>query len=180
MNERYDRPPKSTPADWDRLDDEAAPVHERSIAMVNLCADGYSAKLVPHAEAWLEHASPLLRESGVKLLLLWRSSTAHVPVILKMLHTDPSWWVRPAIARLLVGDWILGAENRDEILGHLVRQLEVDEDEDAQMGIYGALLEALIPKVADRPKLPSDARGWDRDRDVDWSLLAPWRASNAG
>lgn len=180
MSKHRGRPPKSSPADWSLLDDENAPVHERSSAMTNLCADGHSADLVPHAEQWLKHAQPLLRETGVKLLLLWRGSTEHLPIIFEMLHNDPSWWVRPAIAELLVNEQAFTAETRDEILRHVVRQLEADEDADAQMGIYGALLEALIPKRADRPKLPSDARGWDRERDVDWSLLAPWRESDPG
>lgn len=176
MKRHRGSPPKSASADWSLLEDQDAPVHERSSAMTRLCADGHSAKLVPQAEAWLEHPQPLLRETAVKLLLLWRGSTQHLPVIFEMLHTDPSWWVRPAIADYLVGEWVFTSETRDDILRHIVQQLEVDEDADAQMGLYRALLKAFIPKRADRPKLPSDARAWDRDRDVDWSLLGPWRA----
>lgn len=173
------RPPKSTPGDWQLLDDENAPVHERASAMTNLCADGHSERLVRHAEAWLTHEKPLLRMTGAKLLLLWRGSTEHLPVAFEMLHADPSWWVRPGVADLLIGRSIFNPQTGDEIMCHLVQQLEAEQDDDVQLRIYEVLLRALFPQRADRPKVPSDADRWDRQRDVDWALLAPWRDSAA-
>lgn len=169
---------KSTPADWGLLHDESAPVADRASVLSHLCADGHMVKLLGVAEAWLTHREPLLRHEGLKVLLLRHGSVAHLPHAFRALHDDPKWWVRDGAADLLVGDWILGPQTGDEIVRHLVQQLEVDEDEDAQMGIYEALLKALIPRRADRPKLPSDADKWDRARDVDWALLAPWASAS--
>ncbi len=173
-------PGKSRPEDWDLLADESAAPHDREGAMLRLCADGHATRLIPHAEAWLGHPAPLLREAALTVLLLWRGSPERLPPAFAILHGDPHWRVRISAAALLGGLSGSFPETRDEILRHLVMQLEADEDEDAQMGIYEALLKALIPERADRPKLPGDARGWDRARDVDWSLLAPWRGPTAG
>lgn len=175
MISRRQRHTKASPRDWVCLVDEQAAPDERASSMLKLCADGHLEKLVPVAEEWLRHHQPLLRHKAMQVLMIWQESARHLPKVFEKLHHDPTWWVRAGAASLLVGDWILRDDNRDEILSHLVHQLEVDDDEDAQMAIYEDLLKAIIPDRSQRPELPDEAHGWDRARDVDWSLLAPWR-----
>lgn len=162
-------------ANWVLLIDESADPIERTFALGRLRRLGHIDALVPQAEAWLTNPSPHLRSEALQFLTIFNASDRHLPAAFAILHHDPSWWVRAGAARDLVGRWMFTENTRDEILCHLVQQLEVDDDEDAQMSIYGSLLEVLIPDRDKRPRLPSDTHGWDRARDVDWSLLAPWR-----
>ena len=161
---------KQRPGDEQLLHDETANVAERASALLRLAADGRS-DLIPVAKAWLEHDDVLLRSEGINMLLSFWRLEEMVPKVVEMLHHDLDSDVRTMAADALSTFVRRTEAQKDYILGEIVAQLEREDDPISQLSIYEALLDHVLP-IDQHPKLPYH---FNRDTDVNWDLLAPWR-----
>jgi hypothetical protein len=162
---------KQRPGDEKLVHDETADPVERASALMRLAADGRT-DLVDTAIAWLSHPESMLRSEAVtKLLVFWRREN-QFSAVLDLLYQDPDPDVRVAAACALSTFIEPVPSHRDEVLRALVHQLEQEDDRAAQACYYEELLRHILPKgtVPDVPHL------FDRERDVDWELLRPWRS----
>jgi hypothetical protein len=161
---------KQRPGDERLLYDESADEVDRASALLRLAADG-RADLVSVAQAWLTHDNVTLRAEGINMLLsFWRRADA-VPAALDLLHHDPEPDVRAMAAGALSSFVKITQSDRDHILAELVEQLEREEDPIVQHSLYETLLPHVAPGADHR--LPHH---FDRERDVNWELLRPWRS----
>jgi HEAT repeat protein len=173
---------KHLPGDEQLIHDESADVVERASAFSRLASDGVRS-IRPVAVEWLAHEDPLLRGEAIGKLITYWEEDADVEAGLLMLAGDPAWDVRSSAAYSL-GSYLFRSEaleNREpkhkrRILAALIRQLETDPDDFVQAACYEALVRALVPGGAS----PTLSDPFDREREVDWDLLAPWREQPPG
>lgn len=165
---------KQRPGDEQLVHDESGDPVDRASALMRLAADGRT-DLVDTAIAWLSHPESMLRSEAITMLLVFWRRENEFSAVLDLLHQDPDPDVRGAAAGALSTYLNYAPAHRDEVLRALVQQLEQEDDPAAQAGYYEELLRHILPRGT-APKIP---HLFDRERDVDWELLRPWRdASN--
>lgn len=171
-------PRKARPGDERLLHDTTADWGERSAALSRLAADGRRDLVEPVARHWLQDPDPCLASEGLShLLIYWRDSPrAHeyVEVAIRWLKTSEHWNMRSTAASSLGTFLERTSRYADEIIPALLTALEQDKDESVQEACYEALLQHVAPGESAVLKAP-DKILFDRDRDVQWDLLAPLR-----
>jgi hypothetical protein len=162
---------KQRPGDEQLVHDESADPVDRASALMRLAADGRT-DLVDTAIAWLSHPESMLRSEAItKLLVFWRREN-QFSTVLDLLHHDPDPDVRAAAACALSTYIEHAPSHGDEVLRALVHQLEHEDDRAAQACYYEELLRHILPREA----VPDIPHLFERERDVDWELLRPWRS----
>jgi hypothetical protein len=162
---------KSTP-DHDRLlgDERADPV-DRVEAMRCIAADRLM-HLEPQVAELLEHANDMLREQAISTLVMQWQLANYVPVALRMLTGDPSPSARGRAANVLAEFVRYTALEKDTIVAALIHALKNDPHEYVYTDAYHGLVRILAPERKSST-LPDPI---DRERDIDWTLLAPYSA----
>ena len=168
---------KQHPGDLQLIRDESGNVADRASALYRLAidclrfGDNDREMLVAFTKEWLSHREPMLRAEAVTLLLRVWELDDQLWVVIDRLHNDEDPSVR-SNAALSLSFYLENTQtHRALILSTLVKRLECDEDDIVQGSCYLELLKHLAPELAD-DEIPFD---FDRMRDVDWELLAPWR-----
>jgi HEAT repeat protein len=138
---------------------------------MRLAADGRT-DLVDTAIAWLSHPESMLRSEAITMLLVfWRRESAF-PKVLELLHHDPDPDIRGAAAGALSRFVEHAPSYRARVLDALFYQLTHDDDPITQRTCYKKLLQHILPKEA----VPDIPHRFNRETDVDWELLRPWRS----
>jgi HEAT repeat protein len=146
-------------------------LRERALSRLAHWEKGKYDHLEPEIAKLLDDPDPGIRGAALRTLLYAWQRAAYFDRAMKMLlsQPDPAYSVRSDAAFSLGGFAQLTGQRRDEAIRALVRALRSDEDWSVQAACYEALLELVAP---DRSRhLPDE---FDRDRDVDWALLAPY------
>jgi hypothetical protein len=94
-----------------------------------------------------------------------------LPAVIDLLHHDPDPEVRSAAAHALSTCIDDAPSHQDQVMYALMHQLEHDDDPITQSTCYEELLRHILPREA----LPRIPHLFNRERDVDWELLRPWR-----
>lgn len=164
---------KAQASDPDRLRDETVDPVERSAALSRLVSD-QRREFEPDIAKLLVHDEPLLRAKAlVALAGRWHIGT-YVNLAVRALGDDPDWLVRRNAAHALSmyaqRDQV-GERGRTPILRTLARAVQSDGDPGVQEAAYEAIL-----RVLGRPaeEYFHEARDFDSQQDVDWTLLAPY------
>lgn len=164
---------KQRPGDDQLVHNEAADPVERASALMRLAADGRT-DLMDTATAWLSHPDSILRSEAITLLLVfWRLDSAF-SAVLELLHADADPDIRSAAATALSRYVEHVPARREDVLTALVYQLTHDDDPITQRTCYEKLLRLILPRGT-TPDLP---HRFNRELDVDWELLRPWRNAN--
>jgi hypothetical protein len=167
---------KSRPGDEKLIYDESADPVERAGAIFRLAVDGY-----PHMErlltSLLNHSNYMLRSQSIKILLGGWEMAEFSEKALEMLDSDPDWEARSGAAYALskFAKSGVGKEYKSQIIRALVSSLIKDDDEAVQESCYEELLSLIAPEKG-HVELPLL---FDRNRDVDWSLLEPYLNADA-
>ncbi len=162
------------PPDEDIARDEAADWVERSLALSRLATEGRM-DLEEIPAAWLESPDARLRAEGVaRLLTHWIASPNledHLAAALRQIAQDLDPVVRASAAGALAGYLMLLGAREARIMRALVSALERDDDWVVQRRCWEELLALVAPaRLVDVPR-----HSFDREHDVDWSVLARWR-----
>ena len=160
---------KSKPSDDQLVRDENADAVERSSALFRLAVDGFF-EFEPLAVELLHHSSNMLRAEAIKILVgLWRKPE-YVDDAVQLLHHDPDEMVRGDAAFALSQYAVRTGDQQESITHELANQLTQDSDFGVHEQCYRGLLSLLSPEKS-HANLPTF---FDRERDVDWSLLKPY------
>jgi hypothetical protein len=152
------------------LDPNEDPVN-RANAIACMQADG----VVRHEEliaSFVDHQSPHLRSAAIKMLLRW-DRFGYLPLALDLLKNDPERVVRGTMTQAIAYVAHVG-QHFDEIARALVAAIENDPDPGVARYAYQAARVIIVPENWLDTRVNDE--NFDRQRDVDWNLLAPYRA----
>lgn len=159
---------KSTPADDALVTDETASPGKRAAALTNIGVDQL-VQFEPQVAALLNHPEYQLRGKAIRVLVgLW-SLDRYLEAALRLLQRDPEWPVR-VDAAIALGMFVKFANrDRDRVLRELTVCLMRDEEWAVQKRCYEELMDLLGRSSLDVPNM------FERERDVDLTLIAPYR-----
>jgi hypothetical protein len=118
-----------------------------------------------------EHLSPLLRARALEVLLAW-DVPGWFEAVLERLVRDPSPIVRRRLAFALGATTLGRSERTERVVRALIDRIEHDGDDRVALIAYEAAHLVLVPETG---WLTLNPEWFDRRRDVDWLLLAPYR-----
>lgn len=160
----------STPQDVLLLRDESADPWARAGAVTAVAAD-HLRELEPSLAVLLDHDSDELRGAAVSALVGRWAIAEYVPAAIGMLRVDPSHYAREDAAAAL-GAYVLQTPALEQrILRALAEAVLRDPEPLVVTTAYFSLVRVLAPE---RKTSHIAACRIDRDRDVDWTLLAPY------
>lgn len=153
------------------LDGAASPV-ERASAIACMRSD----RIMRHEDLLIglvDHPSPHLRAEALRTLLSW-DREEWIPLALERATSDEDEYPRNCLALDLgrVGHAL--PHHRDAVVRVLVKVVESDPDERVAGWAYGSL-RYLLAHEGVVPRCPKN--DFDRHRDVDWTLLDPFRST---
>jgi hypothetical protein len=151
------------------LDPDARPA-DRANAITCMRSD----EIVRHEElivSFLDHVSPHLRSAALDILVTW-GRYEYVPLALQRLASDEDEIVRGQMTMTLATAAHFGRDF-DLIARALVSAVERDPDRDVARRAYKAARVILVPEDWFATRIDEEA--FDRTKDVDWTLLAPYR-----
>jgi hypothetical protein len=163
---------KSKPEDEQILTDESIDAPTRIDSMIRLAFDGFSDLIHPVLDKWLTNPYFLLRSEAIQMLLEFWGHQKYVPIAENMLFDDSEWLVRKTASRSLSAfalKFIEGEKYEERITSSLLESLVRDESIFVQRQDYEGLLKILKIKNS-----VGEIDYFDRNRDVDWSLLQPY------
>ena len=163
---------KVTPEDLAALTDSNADPADRVRALSRLAhwEKGKYDKLEPTIASLLKDESSAVRGAAINTLLgSWhREKYLDAAIRLLMEDRDDDWTCR-ADAAFALGQFSLRTnKERDRVLTALLAALKHDPEWPVQRRSYEEVLRLIAPD-----RQPPDGGEFDRDRDVDWTLLAP-------
>lgn len=166
-----------TPDDLRALSDSRADPSARARALSRLAywEKGKYDHLEGAVAALLDDESPFLRGEAAKTLLAGWKREKYVDRVSKFLLEDRSEdWVGRVDSAFALGQFaIYTGKRKEDVARVLVRALKNDPDVAVQTRSYEQLLRLLAP---DRDVPSFDEYEFDRQKDVDWALLAPYVA----
>ncbi len=167
---------KSTPRDLLTLADETARVMDRDQAMDLLVTDRFY-QAEPQIALFLDSPEAQLRGDAIYGLLGRWLKRDYYDTAVTLLRSDPSWYVRTQAATALAwfGRWSEQEGERDHVVRDLVAALYSEPDDITQGAVYEEVVELLQPDGPDYD--PPDP--FDRERDVDTALIAPYMTAEA-
>ncbi len=161
---------KSSPQDFITLADETADSVDRSIAMDLLVSDRFY-EIEPQIAAALSHPEGHLRGDAIyNLLARWQKRDYYDDAV-TLLRSDPDAAARRQAAAALAAfaGWTGEEQDRDGVLRELVRALYAEQDDIRQGGLYESIRGLLRRNDGYEAPYP-----FDRERDVDKALIAPY------
>jgi hypothetical protein len=168
------RTPKFKPERERQLLDPNEDPIDRANAITCLESDG----VVKHENiivSFLDNPSPELRAAAIKILLRW-GRFEYTELAIDWLKHDHDEHVRGTMTSALAYVAHVG-QHFDAIARALVFALENDNDRDVARRAYEAARVIIVPEDWFATKIDVDT--FDRRRDVDWNLLAPYRTSTS-
>lgn len=160
-----------SPDDLRALSDRDADPADRQRALSRLAhwEVGKYAHLETTIVSLLDDEDAMVRGAAYKTLLAWKLDQ-YLTRAADALKNDTESDVRQDVAFALARYAVATRKDVPRILGWLVDALDIDEDVYVQREIYEGILKILAPD-RDAP----ETENFDRVRDVDWKLLAPYR-----
>lgn len=140
----------------------------RAWALLAMRIDGV-VRHEPLIMKWLDSPDAYLRGEALNTLVMWKGDEYYALALERAVH-DPHEWGRKYAASALRRIAVEFPRYKDEVLRLLVRMVESDELFVAFCA-YGYAREIL---GFDRQII---ARIFDREKDVDWQSLAPYRSN---
>jgi hypothetical protein len=168
------RKPKFSPERERQLLDSGEDPVNRANAITCMQSDG----IVRHEDlivSFIDHESPDLRAAAIKILLRW-GRFGYLQMALDWLKRDPDEHVRGVMTSAVAYVAHVG-QHFDLIARALVEAVERDPDIDVARDAYVAARVIIVPEDWFATKIDVDT--FDRRRDVDWNLLAPYRTSTS-
>lgn len=169
---------KAQASDPATLRDETAPPVERAAALSRLVSD-QRREFERDIARLLTHPEPLLRGKAIIALAGRWNIRDYLSLAHRLLREDPDWLVRSNAAcalSLYASPGQADEQERAAILRALAQSVQSDDDTRVKEAAYTAILDILGRPAAEHFY---DVREFDPQRDVNWSLLAPYLGTAA-
>lgn len=164
---------KITPEDLRTLTDVSADPVDRaeSLARLTHWEKGKYDHLEPTIASLLRDPSATVRGAAIKTLLGW-GREKYMDAAIQMLRSDEGEdGIARSNAAFALAAYAQHFGERDRIVREMVSSLRNDPEWSVQEKCYELLLSLVAPHQKHTPGYDP----FDRDRDVDWELLRPWR-----